>query len=83
MILEAMATGLPIITTDATAGPDLISMPGQGGWIIPTGEVEALEEAMRHCLARQDEMHAVGKVSRRLLNNIRQSLLERTFEQIQ
>jgi alpha-maltose-1-phosphate synthase len=64
VILEAMATGLPIITTDATAGPDLISIPGEGGWIIPTGEVEALEEAMRHCLAHQREMHAVGEVGR-------------------
>lgn len=55
-ILEAMATGLPIITTNASVGPDLISIPGEGGWIIPTGEVGTLEEAMRYCLAHQDEM---------------------------
>lgn len=64
VILQAMACGLPVITTAATAGPDLIPTPGAGGWIVPTGDLERLAEALEHCLAHQDEMPAVGRIAR-------------------
>ena len=64
VILQAMACGLPVITTAATAGPDLIPTPGAGGWIVPTGDLQRLTEAMEHCLAHQEEMPAVGKIAR-------------------
>lgn len=64
VILQAMACGLPVITTTATAGPDLITGPGVGGWVIPTGSEERLVEAMAHCLANPDDMHAVGQLGR-------------------
>ena len=64
VILQAMACGLPVITTAATAGPDLIPSPGEGGWIVPTGDADRLTEAMEHCLAHQDEMPAIGKIAR-------------------
>ena len=60
VILQAMACGLPVITTAATAGPDLLPTPGAGGWIVPTGDLQRLTEAMEHCLANQEEMREVG-----------------------
>jgi alpha-maltose-1-phosphate synthase len=43
--LEALASGLPIIATEATGAPDLI-INGVEGYIIPVGDVEALREAL-------------------------------------
>ncbi len=60
VILQAMACGLPVITTAATAGPDLIPSPGEGGWIVPIGDEERLRQAMDHCLTQPGEMRAVG-----------------------
>lgn len=46
VILEAMASGLPVITTDATAGPDIIE-DGIDGFVIPAGDKKALGNAMQ------------------------------------
>lgn len=58
VLLEAMASGLPVITTTATAGPDIIS-EGEDGWIIEPGDVEALVERMRCCVGNRVKMHAM------------------------
>ena len=53
VLLEALASGLPIITTDATAGPDLIQ-DGVEGRLIPSGNLEALCEAMQSFIGQRD-----------------------------
>jgi glycosyltransferase involved in cell wall biosynthesis len=40
VILEALACGTPVITTEATCGPDCIE-EGRSGWIIPCQELES------------------------------------------
>jgi alpha-maltose-1-phosphate synthase len=64
VILQAMACGLPVISSQATAAPDLIGAPGNGGWILPTGQQEALEQTMAYCCAHQDEMLEIGRIAR-------------------
>ena len=44
-ILEAMALGLPLITTDVASLPELV--PDGAGLIIPPGEPEVLAVALR------------------------------------
>jgi glycosyltransferase involved in cell wall biosynthesis len=53
VLLEAMACGLPVITTTATAGPDLVT-EGEDGWIIERGDLNALTEAIAHCQDHPD-----------------------------
>ena len=55
VILEAMACGLPAITTTATAGPDIISRD-QDGWVIQPGDLDGLVETMRFCLENPDRV---------------------------
>lgn len=55
VLLEAMACGLPIITTTATAGPDLVT-EGHDGWIIPPGDLDALVHVMRECSNQRDQV---------------------------
>jgi glycosyltransferase involved in cell wall biosynthesis len=55
VLLEAMASGLPVITTTATAGPDIIS-PERDGWIIEPGDVNSLIRIMQLCLENRDHV---------------------------
>lgn len=59
VILEAMACGLPVITTTATAGPDIIRH-GEDGWVIAPGDDAALTGALEYCLRHPDETIATG-----------------------
>jgi starch synthase len=45
VILEAMAQGTPVITTDHTAGPDIIE-DGTEGFIVPIRSAEAITEKL-------------------------------------
>jgi alpha-maltose-1-phosphate synthase len=65
VILEAMACGLPIITTTATAGPD-IYQNNQGGWIVPVGDIEALALSIDRCLSDPIAVRDMGRVARRI-----------------
>jgi glycosyltransferase involved in cell wall biosynthesis len=46
-VLEAMATGRPIITTDAPGCRETVE-PGLNGVLVPVGDAQALAEAMGH-----------------------------------
>jgi alpha-maltose-1-phosphate synthase len=45
VILEAMARGIPVITTSHTAGPDVIT-DGKDGYIVPIRSYEAIAEKL-------------------------------------
>jgi glycosyltransferase involved in cell wall biosynthesis len=64
VILEAMAAGLPVITTTATAGPDIITQ-GHDGFIIEPGNVYALVNKMEFCLHNRDRVTAMGANARK------------------
>jgi glycosyltransferase involved in cell wall biosynthesis len=48
VITEAMSSGVPVIGSDSGAIPDII---GEGGLIVPEGNIEALRDALHslHC----------------------------------
>jgi glycosyltransferase involved in cell wall biosynthesis len=63
VILEAMAAGLPVITTPAGDVADVVT-PAGAGYIVPFGNVDAVASAMLH-LARfpkvRSELGAAGR----------------------
>lgn len=63
VILEAMASGLPVIASTATAGPDIYAH-GQGGWITEPGDVDQLTSLMSQCLADPGAVAAAGTQAR-------------------
>ena len=63
VLLEAMACGIPIITTPNTAGLDIIT-DGIEGFIIPIRDVEALQEKLEWCYRHPTELAEMGKAAR-------------------
>jgi glycosyltransferase involved in cell wall biosynthesis len=61
--LEALACGLPIIATQASGATELITNGAQG-YIVPVGDVEALQEAMGNFIASPDELARMSPAAR-------------------
>ncbi len=72
VILEAMAAGLPVITTTATVGPDIIE-DGKEGFIIAPGDDQALINAIKHFHQFPDSIISMG-------NNARKKAEEYTWD---
>lgn len=62
VILEAMAAGLPVITTTNTGGPDVIE-DGKEGFIVPAGNVEALREKMSYFIQNPEQAFKMGQAA--------------------
>ncbi len=60
VITEAMSQGTPVITTERTAGPDLITH-GADGFIVEAGSVKAISEQLDQLLVRPQDVTAAGK----------------------
>jgi len=60
VIGEAMASGLPVICTDHTAGVDLVE-DGKHGFIISARDAEALSEKILWCYKNRQESKQMGK----------------------
>ena len=64
VILEAMACGIPVITTSNTGGLDIID-DGVDGFIIPIRDIEALKERIQWCYDHPDELAQMGVMARK------------------
>ncbi|NQT15303.1 MAG: glycosyltransferase family 4 protein [Planctomycetes bacterium] len=62
VITEAMACGLPVITTEATAGPDILDE--STGRVLPTGDVDSMVESLRWFAAHRDRLPAMKQAAR-------------------
>jgi len=66
VILQAMACGLPVITTHSSgAGTDFFGDTG-AGWIIPRGSTDDLIRAMKYCIAHQEDLRIAGRAAREI-----------------
>lgn len=64
VIMEALALRRPVISTFVAGIPELV-LPGENGWLVPAGDVEALAAAMRELLrASVGQLSAMGEVGR-------------------
>ena len=70
VIMEAMALARPVVTTYIAGIPELV-IPGENGWLMPAGSLQALVSTMRQVLQTPDEE------IQRLGNNARQRVIER------
>lgn len=64
-LLEAIASGLPVVATKVGAVPRLVRTTGSG-WLCPPGNIGALSEAMEAAISSSDRGQR-GEQARRLL----------------
>ena len=62
-LLEAMASGLPVIVTETGGTAELVSQ-GENGEIVPWGDVPALTDALRRMLTAVEQRIRMGQESR-------------------
>lgn len=63
VLLEAMASGLPVVGTDNTGATDCVTT-GVDGLIVPARDVDALAEAILWSYQHRDEATAMGRSAR-------------------
>src|SRR5260370_9322378 len=63
VLLEAMASGLPVIASDKSGAQDCVA-EGRDGFVVATRNVDALAERILWCYERRDETRAMGRAAR-------------------
>ena len=64
VLLEAMAMGLPVVTTNVSGGEELVR-PGVDGYLVPASDPEALAERLAWLIADGERRRAMGHAARR------------------
>ncbi|HEY4326578.1 MAG TPA: glycosyltransferase family 4 protein [Mucilaginibacter sp.] len=68
VITEAMSQGTPVITTERTAGIDLINH-SENGWIADAGSVDSLQMNIENILTKPDLIKETGRLAMEAANN--------------
>jgi glycosyltransferase involved in cell wall biosynthesis len=68
VLLEAMASGLPVVSTDS-GGPATAIRQGETGLLTPVGDAVALAQSMHQLLASPDRRRQMGQAGRALVEH--------------
>lgn len=69
-LAEAMATGLPVISTDFSTGVAKDIIGKENGIVIPVGDEDALLSAMETMLSQEEKWDAFSRANRLLLETL-------------
>ena len=65
VLIEAMASGTPVVSTDCSSGPSEILEGGKWGTLVPVADADAMAKAILKTLGRkEDERYYRGLVTR-------------------
>ncbi|MBQ0060659.1 MAG: glycosyltransferase family 4 protein [Bacteroidales bacterium] len=62
VITEAMSQGTPVITTDRTCGPDIIT-DGMDGWIVETGSAQPIIKVLNNIISEPAQLMSIGRAA--------------------
>lgn len=79
VLIEAMACGAPVVSTDCESGPREILEDGAWGRLVPVGDHEALAEAMEKTLI---EGPPGTPIPDRVLDRFRQDVVAQKYRQL-
>lgn len=63
-LMEAMATGMPVVSTVHTGIPELVS-DGVSGYLVPERDADALAQALERLIDHPESWPAMGRAGRR------------------
>lgn len=81
-LIEAMALGLPSISTDCPCGgPRELIQHGINGFLFPVGDQDALCKQIRYCLSHLSEMEEVGRRASEIQKELNPKTVYQGWEQ--
>jgi glycosyltransferase involved in cell wall biosynthesis len=81
-VIEAMAAGLPTVSTAAGGVPELIEN-GKEGFVVPLGDLDGLAESMTFLLNHKEVRQTMGAAAaRRARNQFDVSVMIKAYEQL-
>lgn len=63
-LVEAMASGLPVISTELGTGTSFVNVEGETGFVVPPGDAEALAVAIQTLLTNKEMRQQMGEAAR-------------------
>ena len=81
-LLEAMAIGLPCISTDCPTGPSDIIEDGKNGILVPTGDKNRLEQALEKLIEQNELRLSLSKAAKQtiIMNYTPEKITQRFIE---
>jgi glycosyltransferase involved in cell wall biosynthesis len=81
-LMEAMALGLPCISTDCQGGgARMVIENDENGFLVPVGDVDALAEKIKYLLSlSQEERDKIGKNARKSAENFKADVVCQKWE---
>ncbi len=65
-LMEAMATGMPVVSTYHSGIPEIIT-PGVNGYLAPEKDVDGLTNAIEHLILHPESWPVIGKAARKTI----------------
>ncbi len=66
-MLEALASGTPVLLSDIPGNKEWITNPGEVGWLYQDGDVESLAEGIHQAIINRHHLKAMGLAARKLV----------------
>jgi glycosyltransferase involved in cell wall biosynthesis len=68
VLIEAMAAGKPVITTNVSNMPEIVN-DGENGFLVPPSDPDALSTAMQKMASNRENVRRMGRAGRRVVQN--------------
>jgi glycosyltransferase involved in cell wall biosynthesis len=65
-VAEAMASGIPVITTRTTGAADLVA-DGQNGFLVPAADSDAIRDRLQYLATHPDRLREMGRAARQTM----------------
>lgn len=75
VLVEAMASGLSVVSFDCPAGPDEIITDGVDGLLVPSGDVHALAEKLMVLMSDENQRRRLGQQARQSAQRYEMNLI--------
>lgn len=83
VLVEAMACGVPVVSTDCTSGPsEIISRPGHNGLLVPVDQPEALADAILQILENKELATRFAKAASERAEDFGAARITREYEEL-